>query len=162
MQHLMKLIPSCFIVNQDSPLADVITYRVAKDMVYVPLAQTYLEALQLALKVFPQLSGIDSDQICLTLLVTLRGQSSPVRISPMSWNEMRKQLVQYEILDVTVANKVLWSNIEELEETSPSARGPPPTYSASLIPRQADTSIKRSPFQMIARFFRLLQKKNSL
>jgi len=150
-------------MQNDAPLADIITYRMGRDMVYIPLARTYSEALQLATKVFPRLSGIDSDQICLTLTVTLRGQSCPVRISPMSWSNIRTQVVQYEILDVAVADKVLWENITELEETSPSARAPPPAYHASVEPsNELRGRSARSSLGYLAAALQGLRKRTTL
>jgi len=121
-------------------------------MVYVPLAVTYAEALSLAMKVFPRLAGIDSDQICFTLTVTLRGQQFPVRISPMTWQSIRAQVIQFEILDVAVADKVLWEGIKDLE-ASPSV--PPPLYSASAEPQSKSSGFLNA-------MYRLFQKVNPL
>jgi len=120
--------------HHDKPQAGIITYRMGRDMVYLPLARTYIEALKLASNVFPGLSGIDSACICFTLTVNLRGQSSPVRISPMSWPEIRMQVVQYEILDVHVAQTTLWKGIEELE---------PPAYAPNSQTVASNSSERR-------------------
>jgi len=101
-------------------------------MVYVPLAKTYMEALRLLKKVYPRLAGIDDDQICFTLTVTLRGQQFPVRISPMTWTDIREQVIQYEILDVAVSDKVLWEGIEGIAVVSPPAYSPPGPIRVSL------------------------------
>jgi len=157
LRALLQRFTTCNAVEREdaAPRVNIITYRLGKDMVYVPLASTYSEALLMAHKVFPRLAGIDSDQLCFTLTVTLRGQQFPVRISPMTWADIRDQVIQYEILDIAVADKVLWEGIEELRATSPSAQGPPPTYCESscdpVEPKMGKTSL-------LVALSRLLQK----
>jgi len=162
MYFSLRMFTSClsrFTYQEEESLADIITFRMGRDMVYIPLAKTYAEALQLATQVFPRLAGIDSDQICLTMNVTLRGQTLPVRISPMSWPDVRTHVVQYEILDVAVADKAIWAGIEELQATSPSARGPPPLYTASTESSRSPTSESgvRSRLTYILTVLRLLK-----
>jgi len=149
MQRIKKIL-SAFLPDSiphdprlDEPQTDIITYRMGRDMVYLPLARTYIEALKLASNVFPRLSGIDNACICFTLTVNLRGQSFPVRISPMSWPDIRMQVVQYEILDVHVAQSILWKDVKELE---------PPSYALNSETAASNSSGRRS-----SRFIEVLQ-----
>lgn len=128
-------------MTKDASPVNIITYRLGRDMVYVPLGQTYMEALQFVKKVYPRLAGIDDDQICFTLTVTLRGQQFPVRISPMTWTNIREQVIQYEILDVAVADKVLWEGVEGMQVISPPAYTPPGPTRASLARKNSILSL---------------------
>ncbi|KAG2347542.1 hypothetical protein BDR05DRAFT_958283 [Suillus weaverae] len=96
--------------------ADIITYRLNDQMMYVPLAKNFDQAVTFARSAFEgDLTGIDKSRISLSLNVMANGKQSSVCISRAAWSAITSHLVRYEIVDVHIK--------PELEVS-----GPPPSY----------------------------------
>lgn len=104
-------------IRRQSPApADVITYRFNNQMIYVPPAESFDQAVTFARSAFENdLTGIDKSRISFSLNVLANGKQSSVGISRVAWSRIMSHLARYEIIDVHVQ--------PELKVT-----GPPPSY----------------------------------
>ncbi|KAG1781879.1 hypothetical protein EV702DRAFT_491318 [Suillus placidus] len=95
---------------------DVITYRFNDQMMYVPIAENFDQAVTFARSAFKgDLTGIDKSRISFSLNVIANGKQSSVGITRGAWSAVMSHLARYEIVDVHVK--------PELEVS-----GPPPSY----------------------------------
>ncbi|EJD08553.1 uncharacterized protein FOMMEDRAFT_151421 [Fomitiporia mediterranea MF3/22] len=82
--------------------AELITYRLDQEMVYVQPANDFEEALNYAQSVFPQLFAVPRSRIAFAVNVRVNGILRPVRIAPMAWPRVRRSLATYEIIDISI------------------------------------------------------------
>ncbi|THH03104.1 hypothetical protein EW145_g6528 [Phellinidium pouzarii] len=82
--------------------ADIVTYRLDNEMVYVQPAPDFEEALNYAMTVFPQLAHVARDRIAFSVNVRVNGTLRTVRIASMAWERVLKSLSTYEIVDISV------------------------------------------------------------
>ncbi len=61
------------------------------------------EAVGFALKSFPELTDVDPENISFSIGVRIQGERTSVVIGSLVWNQVASSLVQYEILNVNVA-----------------------------------------------------------
>ncbi|KAK7045645.1 hypothetical protein VNI00_007478 [Paramarasmius palmivorus] len=85
--------------------AEVITYRLNHEkLVYVKPLSDYNEAVQLALKEFPEdLAGVPAHRIRLNVSATMGGEKKHVRISESAWPSTVKRMIRGEVVDVEIA-----------------------------------------------------------
>ncbi|KAG1740881.1 uncharacterized protein EDB91DRAFT_1081945 [Suillus paluster] len=104
-------------IRRQSPApADVITYRLNNQMMYVPPAQSFDQAVTFARSAFEtDLTGIDKSRISFSLNVLANGKQGSVGISSVAWPTIMSRLARYEIIDVHVQPELKVS-------------GPPPSY----------------------------------
>jgi len=93
--------------------ADIITFRYAADMVYVPPPSNYKEVISQAFNAFPQLRNTPTDCISLSLNVTVRGECHTVRISPSAWKKLRHRVTQYQIVDIAITEEPLYGHVSK-------------------------------------------------
>ncbi|KAG2043726.1 hypothetical protein BDR03DRAFT_909187 [Suillus americanus] len=104
-------------VRRQSPApADVVTYRFNNQMMYVPPAESFDQAVTFARSAFESdLTGIDKGRISFSLNVLANGKQSSVGISKVAWSRIMSHLARYEIIDVHVQPEI-------------KVFGPPPSY----------------------------------
>ncbi|KAI5118966.1 hypothetical protein M0805_009377 [Coniferiporia weirii] len=135
--------------------AELVTYRLDNEMVYVSPASDFDEALSYAQKVFPQLAGIARERIAFSVNVRVGGALRAVRIAPMAWERVLKSLATYEIVDLSVLPLASSSraaksdtcvhNVHSTPDLYASGGGsdpdcPPPMYGAELQLRDSEKS----------------------
>ncbi|KAG2347529.1 hypothetical protein BDR05DRAFT_848115, partial [Suillus weaverae] len=82
---------------------DVITYRLNNQMMYVPPAKNFDQAVTFARSAFEgDLTGIDKNRISFSLNVLANGKQNSVGISRVAWSTIMSRLAQYEIIDVHI------------------------------------------------------------
>ncbi|KAG2754023.1 hypothetical protein P692DRAFT_20854473 [Suillus brevipes Sb2] len=102
--------------RQSPAPADVITYRLNNQMMYVPPAESFDQAVTFARSAFEgDLTGIDKSRISFSLNVLANGKQSSVGISRVAWSTIMSHLARYEIIDVHIQPELKVS-------------GPPPSY----------------------------------
>ncbi|KAG1817956.1 uncharacterized protein BJ212DRAFT_1347893 [Suillus subaureus] len=105
-----------FARRQSPAPADVITYRFNNQMMYVPPAENFDQAVTFARSAFESdLTGIDKSRISFSLNVLANGKQSSVGISSVAWSKIMSHLARYEIIDVHVQPEI-------------KVFGPPPSY----------------------------------
>ncbi|EJD08445.1 uncharacterized protein FOMMEDRAFT_16806 [Fomitiporia mediterranea MF3/22] len=82
--------------------AELVTYRLDQDMVYVQPAHNFEEALNYAQSVFPQLCDVPRSRIAFAVNVRVNGVLRTVRIAPMAWPRVLRSLATYEIIDISI------------------------------------------------------------
>lgn len=100
----------------------LVTYRFSDKMVYVTVAPTYevrvdawcsmerpltiirllQEAIQYALREFPELARYGADRIALWTHAKVAKQPQRVRVGSMAWEQVIQNLAQYEIIEISV------------------------------------------------------------
>ncbi|KAH0831373.1 hypothetical protein J3R83DRAFT_14036 [Lanmaoa asiatica] len=83
--------------SHTSGMVDIVTYRYNGELVYVPVAPNYLEALAYARQAFPQLR--DS---ALSLSMTSGQVEGFVGISELAWPKLIQHMLRYQVIDVHV------------------------------------------------------------
>jgi hypothetical protein len=112
--------------------ADVITYRYNDQMMYVPPAESFDQAVTFARSAFESdLTGIDKSRISFSLNVLANGKQSSVGISRVAWSKMMAHLARYEIIDVHVQPEIKVS-------------APPPSYQP-CSPTEGNEKKQHSP-----------------
>ncbi|KAG2074753.1 hypothetical protein BDR04DRAFT_115582 [Suillus decipiens] len=103
-----QLLCSSNFTQQVSPPADVITYRFNNQMIYVPPAESFDQAVTFARSAFENdLTGIDKSRISFSLNVLANGKQSSVGISRVAWSRIMSHLARYEIIDVLDCGMIL-------------------------------------------------------
>ncbi|KAL0581329.1 hypothetical protein V5O48_000705 [Marasmius crinis-equi] len=81
----------------------IITYRIGEKLVYVKPANTFADAVELAISEFPEeLDGIPTRRITFSASATLNGEKRAVRISETAWSDATKRMLRGEVLDVMI------------------------------------------------------------
>ncbi|KAG2153332.1 hypothetical protein DEU56DRAFT_774618 [Suillus clintonianus] len=89
--------------RQSPAPADVITYRLNKQMMYVPPAESFDQAVTFARSAFERdLTGVDKNRISFSLNVLANGKQSSVGISRVAWQSVMSHMARYEIIDVHI------------------------------------------------------------
>lgn len=87
----------------------VLTYRFNGELVYVPAAPDYAQAVDYAVCAFPSLSlslGKDNaDRSRIALYVTRPPLGHKVRVSEFAWSLVAEDLSNYDVVEVEVAEK---------------------------------------------------------
>ncbi|KAN0081201.1 hypothetical protein V8E55_008825 [Tylopilus felleus] len=78
---------------------DIVTYRYSDDLVYVPLAREYNQALSHARDAFRELKGLPDASISLSLASPGHPEKL-VGISAPAWPRLIAHLTRYQIIDV--------------------------------------------------------------
>ncbi|KAG1860763.1 hypothetical protein F4604DRAFT_1658185 [Suillus subluteus] len=117
-----------FARRQSPPPADIITYRLNNQMMYVPTAESFDQAVTFARSAFESdLTGIDKSRISFSLNVLVNGKQSSVDISHGAWSTIMSHLVRYEIVDVHI-------------QPEPRVSGPPPSYRSHSLTKKKQHS----------------------
>jgi len=83
---------------------DILTYRHNGQLVYVPVAPSYNEALSHARDAFPQLKDLRDASLSLSLLAPSSGHApSCIGISAPAWPTLVTHMSRYQIVDVHVS-----------------------------------------------------------
>ncbi|KAJ3526369.1 hypothetical protein NM688_g8269 [Phlebia brevispora] len=88
--------------NAPKPLADIITYRYVDKFVYVKPAPTYRKAIEYARTEFPELLATKPEHVTLWVNATVKGQKEKVRVSNMAYDDIVRNLVRHEIVDIVI------------------------------------------------------------
>ncbi|KAF8141270.1 hypothetical protein EV363DRAFT_1443253 [Boletus edulis] len=82
-------------------LTDILTYRYDRQLVYVPVAPSYNEALSHARDAFPQLKDLHDASLSLSLLAPTSGHApNCIGISAPAWPKLVAHMSRYQIVDV--------------------------------------------------------------
>ncbi|KAL5514201.1 hypothetical protein ACEPAG_2289 [Sanghuangporus baumii] len=135
--------------------AELVTYTLNGEMVYVEPARDYEQALDFAQSVFPQLAEISRTRIGFLVNVRVNGALRKVRIAPMAWPRVLQSLATYEIIELFIIPEWRASHSETELATSSQNSGvtiatedAPPKYgSANML--GADL---RNPFSDSSKF----------
>ncbi|KAG2142285.1 uncharacterized protein EDB93DRAFT_1158353 [Suillus bovinus] len=115
--------------RQSPAPADLVTYRFNNQMMYVPPAENFDQAVTFARSAFEgDLTGIDKSRISFSLNVLANGKQSSVGISRVAWSTTMSHLAQYEIIDVHV----------QPELRVPGSPEPPPSYRSCGSPKDSE------------------------
>ncbi|KAF5345285.1 hypothetical protein D9758_008418 [Tetrapyrgos nigripes] len=99
--------------SQSSPFAwhalanraipDIITYRLDDSLVYVKPPTDYNEAIDLAIKEYPdELLDLARHRISFTIQATMNGTRRTVRISESAWEETVYKMVRGEVISIEI------------------------------------------------------------
>ncbi|KAL5521761.1 hypothetical protein ACEPAF_2509 [Sanghuangporus sanghuang] len=121
--------------------AELVTYSLNGEMVYVEPARDYEQALDFAQNVFPQLVEISRTRIGFLVNVRVNGALRKVRIAPMAWPRVLQSLATYEIIELSILPELRASHSETELATSSRNSGAtiateeaPPKYgSANML-----------------------------
>ncbi|KAN0088520.1 hypothetical protein V8E55_005577 [Tylopilus felleus] len=80
---------------------DIVTYRYNDELVYVPLARDYNQALSYARDAFRELNSLPDVSLSLSVTSSAHAQKS-VGISAAAWPILITYLTRYQIIDVHV------------------------------------------------------------
>ncbi|TFY65427.1 hypothetical protein EVG20_g5593 [Dentipellis fragilis] len=97
MAELFTLVP------ETSIKPTVLTYCYHKQMVYVQAAETFEQAVDFALDVFPDLKSVDRSAITLEIRVLVGKTKQSVRVGANAWSTLLIKLTEYEVMDIRVA-----------------------------------------------------------
>lgn len=125
-------------LQQKKVPAELVTYRLDSEMVYVEPAKDIEEAINFAQGVFPQLVGVARSQIAFSVNVRVNGALKTVRIAPMAWSRVLRSLATYEIIDISLlelplATSSRFAKSESELAASVASAGddmPPPQYAS--------------------------------
>ncbi|ESK93629.1 hypothetical protein Moror_1527 [Moniliophthora roreri MCA 2997] len=139
------------------PPTEIITYRLNDEkLVYVTPLSDYTEAIQLAVKEFPEdLAGIPIHRIRLKVSATMGREKKYVRISESAWPSTVKRMVRGEVVDVEVAPEKGYlppppSYLEVPDELSSrrESKSMPPSRTSSPTPSDKTVGRSRSWFRL--------------
>ncbi|KAG8221327.1 hypothetical protein J3R82DRAFT_1495 [Butyriboletus roseoflavus] len=80
--------------------ADIVTYRYNGELMYVPVAPNYIQALSYARSSFPQLKRLRGASLSLSLPASAHEQL--VGISALAWPKLITHMTRYQVIDVHV------------------------------------------------------------
>ncbi|KAF9228367.1 PIN domain-like protein [Gyrodon lividus] len=102
---------------------DIVTYRFNGEMMYVPVAQDYPEALAHVRAAFPQLKKLKDSSITLSLNVITGDHRQSVGITAAAWPKMISHLSRYEVIDIHTI-----PSIPDITITTPDESEAAPPY----------------------------------
>ncbi|KIJ15476.1 hypothetical protein PAXINDRAFT_114601 [Paxillus involutus ATCC 200175] len=128
---------------------DIVTYRYEGNMMYVPVAQNYPQALAFAREAFPSLKRLQDSAITLSLNVINGSHRQSVGITAAAWPKIILHLSRYEVVDIhtaVVIPSITVTGASECEAAPPYREPDNHTYDekASSHPTYRD-SRSRSP-----------------
>ncbi|KAL5504758.1 hypothetical protein ACEPAH_7421 [Sanghuangporus vaninii] len=129
--------------NRQYP-AELVTYRLGDEMVYVEPPQHHEQALDFAKRVFPSLADTPRSRLAFQVSVRVGSHESlsKVRIAPMAWARAMKSLATYEIIEIVILAEPTTPRVAQSETdlAVPTASGyrtgcndAPPNYSSSAM-----------------------------
>ncbi|KAF9238330.1 hypothetical protein BU15DRAFT_62538 [Melanogaster broomeanus] len=150
---------------------DIITYRLEDEMMYVPVAPNYKQAIGYVRDAFPNLKEVKDSSITLTRIanVMIGSQQPSVGITAAVWPRMIPHLLRYEVIDIRIKACIPDITVTPpvKSEAAPPYRGPEETTthnekapSHSMYSPSQSCSPSPGPSAAKLSLRRLLQKLN--